>query len=75
MKYLKIFKNWRIIALTVMVIAALILIIGESENTIAIVSVKLIGFMLGTFCYKIAKEWHDDGKINEIDEFNDNHEE
>ena len=75
MKYLKILKNWRIIAITVMVIAALALIIGESENVVTIAIIKFIGFVLGAFCYKIAKEWHEKGLINEIDELNDKHDE
>lgn len=75
MKYLKIFKNWRIIALTVMAVAAFILILGESEKATVIAITKLIGFTLAFFCYKIAKDWHEKGLINEINEFNDNNEE
>lgn len=72
MKYLKIFKNWRIIALTIMAIAAVILIAGDGNKTNLIVFAKIIGFFVATFCYKIGKDWYESGKIDEINVFNDN---
>lgn len=72
MKYLKAFKNWRIIALTVMAAGAIILILSESESMVALLATKAIGFIIGFFIYKIGKDWYNKGLIDEIDEFTDN---
>lgn len=64
MKQLKAFKNWRIIALTVMAVAAFVLIVGESDNVAALVITKFLGFAVGVFCYRIWKDWKDKGQID-----------
>lgn len=74
MKYLKIFKNWRIIALTIMGIAAALLILGDGNKITLILFAKAVGIMVGTVAYKLAKDWHKEGKIDEINVFNDNDE-
>lgn len=75
MKYLKFLKNWRIVALTVMAMAAFLLIISESENVVAVVATKFIGFTVGFFVYRIGKDWYKKGLMDEINEFNDNEDE
>lgn len=75
MKYLKFLKNWRIVALTVMAMAAFLLIISESENMVAVAATKFIGFMVGFFVYRIGKDWYKKGLMDEINEFNDNEDE
>ena len=75
MKYLKFLKNWRIVALTVMAMAAFLLIISESENLVAVAATKFIGFMVGFFAYRIGKDWYKKGLMDEINEFNDNEDE
>lgn len=75
MKYLKFLKNWRIVALTVMAMAAFLLIISESENVVAVVATKFIGFTVGFFAYRIGKDWYKKGLMDEINEFNDNEDE
>ena len=74
MKYLAIFKNWRLIALLIMAVAAFILILGDGNRDGIIIFAKILGFFLAVFCYKIGNEWHKDGKIDEINVFNDNDE-
>ena len=66
MKYLKIFKNWRLIALAVITIAAIMLLASDSGAISLFMLTKVVGIFLCFFGYKIGKEWYDDGKINEI---------
>lgn len=68
MKYLKIFKNWRITALCVIFIAAMFLIAGEGNNVTLIIIAKLVGFALVTFGYKVAKDWREKGLLDELKE-------
>lgn len=65
-KYLKIFKNWRLLALAVIAIAAIMHLASDSDALSLFTLTKIIGISLCYFGYKIGKEWHDDGKINEI---------
>lgn len=74
MKYLKIFKNWRIVTLTVIFIATFILIAGDCNNIRLILFAKLIGLVLGFLGYKTGKEWMEKGLLKELDVFNDNEE-
>ena len=71
MKYLKVFKNWRIATLTVMFMATLVLIAGDGDRIGLVVFSKLIGFALGALGYKLGKEWMKDGKLDELNVFND----
>lgn len=71
MKYLKILTNWRIIALTIIAIAAIVLIGGDGNRLFLIIFAKLVGFALLCFGYKIGNEWYKKGMIDEINVFND----
>ena len=71
MGYLKLFTNWRIVFLTVIYMAAFILIFSESENITAIIATKLIGFALGYTGYTLSKSWGDKGLIDEINVFSE----
>lgn len=71
MKYLKVFKNWRIVTLTVIFIATFILIAGDGNNIRLILFAKLIGFALGFLGYKTGKEWMKNGQLDELKAFND----
>lgn len=72
MKYLKIFTNWRIIALSVIAAAALLLILGDGNRLSIIVFAKIVGFFLAYFAYRLGKDWYNSGAIDEIKVFNDN---
>ena len=43
MKYLKVFKNWRIVFLTIIAAAALLLILGDGNRISVIVFAKIVG--------------------------------
>lgn len=72
MKYLKVFTNWRIIALTVIAAAALLLILGDGNRLNVIIFSKIVGFFLAYFAYRIGRHWHDSGEIDELNVFSDN---
>lgn len=65
-KYLKIFKNWRLVALAVIYVAAAVLLVSDYDEISLFALTKAIGISLCFYGYKICKEWYDDGKINEI---------
>lgn len=71
MKYLKVFRNWRIVALTVFSIAALLLILGDGDNVAVIVFTKLVGFAIGYLVYRIGKDWKGRGMLDELDVFDE----
>lgn len=72
MKYLKVFKNWRIVFLTIIAAAALLLILGDGNRFSVIVFAKVVGCALAYVCYRLGKHWHEKGEIDEIKVFNDN---
>lgn len=72
MKYLKVFKNWRIVFLTIIAAAALLLILGDGNRFSVIVFAKVVGGALAYVCYGLGKHWNEKGEIDEIKVFNDN---
>lgn len=73
MKYLKIFKNWRIIVLTIMFVVATLLLFGDCSSIKAF-ALNIIGLAIGIYTYRLADGWHKQGLIDEINVFNDNDE-
>ena len=72
MKYIKVFKNWRIMFLTIIAAAALLLILGDGNRISVIVFAKIVGGALAYVCYRLGKHWYEKGEIDEINVFNDN---
>ena len=72
MKYIKVFKNWRIMFLTIIAAAALLLILGDGNRISVIVFAKIVGGALAYACYRLGKHWYEKGEIDEINVFNDN---
>lgn len=58
MEHLNVLRNWRLVALTVMAVAAFVLIIGESDSVIMAAITKILGFSLGSFCFMIWRDWN-----------------
>lgn len=68
MKYLRIFTNWRIIAITAMFCVATLLLLCETENatSLAVTKISGIAMMYVTGCLFSAWE----GRMNELNVFN-----
>ena len=73
-KYLDIFKNWRCVLLAVAWIIALLCIMADSDDLLNVL-IKLVGLAIGFYAYKLGERWHNEGLIDEINVFNDNHNE
>ena len=69
MKYLAVFTNWRIITLTVMFMAAALLLLAESESIGDTVCTKAAGIALGCLGNRLGKTWEQKGLIDEINAF------
>ena len=74
-QYISIIKNWRIVALTVAALVAMLLIFCDGDDLGALVCVKVIGIALASGCWRVADQWEAAGLINELHVFNDDHEE
>lgn len=72
MKYLKVFNNWRIVFLTIIAAAALLLILGDGNRFSVIVFAKVVGGALAYVCIRLGMHWNEKGEIDEIKVFNDN---
>jgi hypothetical protein len=73
MKYLLPFKNWRIVVLTILAALALAFAAGDCDNLVLFFVTKVIAVILGFATHKLSKRW--DGKMPELEVFNDNEEE
>lgn len=71
MKYLKVFSNWRIVVLTVLAMAAVLLVLVDCDCIEVFVLTKLVGFFLAYFAYRIGKYWKDKGMLDEINVFDE----
>ena len=67
MKYLLPFKNWRIVALTILAAATLAFAAGDCDNLVLFFVTKVIAVILGFATHKLSKRW--DGKMPELEVF------
>lgn len=68
-KYWKIYTNWRVYVLTVLVMVAAVLLLCEMDEDTSLsyfFIVKGIGFGLAYIIYRLGKYWNAKGKINEL---------
>ena len=65
--------NWRIIVLTILAAATLAFAAGDCDNLVLFFVTKVIAVILGFATHKLSKRW--DGKMPELEVFNDNEEE
>ena len=72
-KYLSPFTNWRIVVLTILAALALAFAAGDCDNLVLFFVTKVIAVILGFATHKLSKRW--DGKMPELEVFNDNEEE
>ena len=73
-KYWKIYTNWRVYVLTVLVMVAAVLLLCEMDEDTSLsyfFIVKGIGFGLAYLIYRLGKYWDSKGKINELMELAD----
>lgn len=76
MKYLQLLTNKYALALTAILMLALLCIMSTSELTIVLVLIKLLGFILCYIYSKLFHRWSHQGKVDIIKElFNDTEEE
>ena len=60
------FRNWRVIALAVLVMVAAVFILGECDDMGYLLFTKGVGFGLAYIIYRLGKYWDAKGKINEL---------
>ena len=60
------FRNWRVIVLAVLVMAAAVFILGDCDDMGYLLFTKVIGFSLAYIIYRLGKYWDAKGKINEL---------
>lgn len=68
-KYWKIYTNWRVYVLTVLVMVAAVLLLCEMDEDTSLsyfFIVKGIGIGLAYLIYRLGKYWNGKGKINEL---------
>lgn len=68
--FIKIIGNWRIIAVTILVMVAALLLMGDSDNIEALLLSKAAGLGMAWAAWKLARRW--EGKMPELEIFNDN---
>ena len=68
MKYMAIFKNWRIFALTMLVSASVILLLCDSEDIGWLIATKAAGLAMMHLSAWLHGRWQ--GKMNELEVFN-----
>lgn len=68
MKYMKIFTNWRIVAITALALLAMTLLAGDSDSRAAFFACKISGAIVAYATYRFAVAWQ--GKMPELDIFN-----
>ena len=65
-KYFKIYRNWRVHVLTILVMVAMFLLLGDCEDMGYLLLTKGIGFGVAYIIYRLGKYWNAKGKINEL---------
>lgn len=60
------FRNWRVIVLAVLVMAAAVFILGDCDDMGYLLFTKVIGFSLAYIIYRLGKYWNAKCKINEL---------
>lgn len=65
-KYFKIYRNWRVIVLAVLVMVAAVFILGDCDDMGYLLFTKGVGFGLAYIIYRLGKYWDAKGKINEL---------
>lgn len=65
-KYFKIYRNWRVHVLTILVMVAMFLLLGDCDDMGYLLLTKGIGFGVAYIIYSLGKYWNAKGKINEL---------
>ena len=65
-KYFKIYRNWRVHVLTILVMVAMFLLLGDCDDMGYLLFTKGVGFGLAYIIYRLGKYWDAKGKINEL---------
>ena len=65
-KYFKIYRNWRVHVLTILVMVAMFLLLGDCDDMGYLLLTKGIGFGVVYIIYRLGKYWNAKGKINEL---------
>lgn len=65
-KYFKIYRNWRVHVLIILVMVAMFLLLGDCEDMGYLLLTKGIGFGVAYIIYRLGKYWNAKGKINEL---------
>jgi hypothetical protein len=65
-KYFKIYRNWRVHVLTILVMVAMFLLLGDCDDMGYLLLTKGIGFGVAYIIYRLGKYWNAKGKINEL---------
>lgn len=65
-KYFKIYRNWRVHVLTILVMVAIFLLLGDCDDMGYLLLTKGIGFGVAYIIYHLGKYWNAKGKINEL---------
>lgn len=65
-KYFKIYSNWRVHVLTILVMVAMFLLLGDCDDMGYLLFTKGVGFGLAYIIYRLGKYWDAKGKINDL---------
>lgn len=65
-KYFKIYRNWRVHVLTILVMVAMFLLLGDCDDMGYLLFTKGVGIALACIIYRLGKYWDAKGKINEL---------
>lgn len=65
-KYFKIYRNWRVHVLTILVMVAMFLLLGDCDDMGYLLLTKGVGFGVAYIIYRLGKYWNAKGKINEL---------
>ena len=65
-KYFKIYRNWSVHVLTILVMVAMFLLLGDCDDMGYLLLTKGIGFGVAYIIYRLGKYWNVKGKINEL---------
>lgn len=68
MKYMAIFTNWRITALTAILAVSVILLLSDSDDVCLFFLTKALGTAMMCLSLWLHGKWH--GKMKELDVFN-----
>lgn len=65
-KYFKIYRNWSVHVLTILVMVAMFLLLGDCDDMGYLLLTKGVGFGVAYIIYRLGKYWNAKGKINEL---------